>query len=69
MLCLHLITCQGGPPTCPSLPGYLGLCNHHKAGHERCCCFFCCRAICLDLLDKADVLEYYDSSVRSVQAE
>ncbi|KAL4853339.1 hypothetical protein ACK3TF_005685 [Chlorella vulgaris] len=27
------------------------------------------RAICLDLMDKADVLEYYEQSVRSVQLE
>lgn len=28
-----------------------------------------CSAVCLDLLEKADVLDYYDASVRSVQEE
>lgn len=33
------------------------------------CCLFC-SAICLDLMEKAEVLEYYeDASVRTVQLE
>jgi hypothetical protein len=41
---------------------------HFQPSHISAC--LCLRsAICLDLMDKADVLEYYEQSVRSVQLE